>query len=119
MIMQLFSGMYPFSDRLVGDYQVIRAVGQGIRPPRPTDTRANARGLTDAVWKIVEECWAQDPKSRPTADQVVARLSGLPELPQDTRGKDEFDLGLLTKVLQSKTEHPFATLVVGPEAGGN
>ncbi|KZP29838.1 kinase-like protein [Athelia psychrophila] len=119
-VYELFSGIYPFTDRSVGDYQVIRAVSQGIRPSRPADSRAIARGLDDAVWTIVNECWAQDPQSRPTSETVVSRLEGLHGLAEDTRVKDEFDLGLMTKVLQTKAEHPFATLVVdGPETVNN
>ncbi|KZP04035.1 kinase-like protein [Athelia psychrophila] len=116
-VYELFSGIYPFTDQFVNDFKVIRAVGQGTRPSRPTDSRAIGRGLDDAVWEITNECWAQDPHSRPTSETVVSRLEGLLGLTKDMRVKDEFDLGLLMQALQAKTEHPFATLVVdGSEA---
>lgn len=110
----MFSGIFPFQVKLVGDYQVIRAVLLGERPARPTDKRALGRGINDEIWLLVEACWDQDPHARPTAAEIVERLEGLPNRPVDTRPVDHFELSLLTKVLQARTEHPFATLVSEP-----
>lgn len=41
--------------------------------------RTEARGLTNDVWALIERCWAQDPKARPTIDVVIEELSRIHE----------------------------------------
>jgi DNA-binding helix-hairpin-helix protein with protein kinase domain len=45
-------------------------VAAGYRPARP-------RGLRDAVWRLVSDCWEHDPALRPSMAQVLARLAEL------------------------------------------
>ncbi|KAI8999868.1 kinase-like domain-containing protein, partial [Hyaloraphidium curvatum] len=40
---------------------------KGVRPERP-------EGVPDAVWSLMERCWDQDPKKRPTFVQVAKEL---------------------------------------------
>ena len=40
---------------------------------------AQAVGLTDEIWKILESCWQQNPKKRPTMEEVVRRWQNLVE----------------------------------------
>lgn len=51
-------------------FQILDIVLRGMRPHRP-----EVHGLTDDVWALIERCWAQDPKERPTIDKVVQELS--------------------------------------------
>ena len=44
-------------------------VRQDVRPERPYE-EDNASQLSDEVWELAEQCWAKDPKKRPTADSL-------------------------------------------------
>ncbi|KAG6872124.1 hypothetical protein C0995_012778 [Termitomyces sp. Mi166 len=47
-------------------------LSEGKRPVRPV---GNAYyGLDDFMWRLLEDCWAPDPGTRPTAHQIVRRL---------------------------------------------
>jgi hypothetical protein len=50
----------------------MQKVLNGERPMRPEGTRTI--GLTDDVWKIIEGCWEQEPRSRLRANEVVNGL---------------------------------------------
>jgi hypothetical protein len=44
-------------------------VRNDVRPERPDEEDADCSSqLTDAVWDLAVQCWAKDPKKRPTAD---------------------------------------------------
>lgn len=55
-------------------------VGQGERPARPLAYRD--RGLTDHMWRLMEDCWTHAPKNRPNASQI---LESLPRPTSDPR----------------------------------
>ena len=71
---QVFTGEVPFQHART-DGQVIWLVLKGDRPKY----RAEARclGLTSRVWSIMEECWAAEPSRRPSASQVLDRLTSV------------------------------------------
>jgi hypothetical protein len=50
------------------------------RPSR----RANAPGLDDEMWAILEDCWKQDPTKRLHATEVVKSLASHPSQRQYT-----------------------------------
>ncbi|KAG8948558.1 hypothetical protein FRC03_000681 [Tulasnella sp. 419] len=58
------------------DVQVIDDIEQGFRHKRPRGT-AETQGLTNAVWRLTEDCWEQDPLDRPGMSYVAARLKTL------------------------------------------
>jgi hypothetical protein len=46
------------------------------RPPRPTDGDAfRLQLITDALWDMVQKCWAPDAAERPTAAHIVSELA--------------------------------------------
>jgi hypothetical protein len=55
-------GKLPY-DTLTNE-EVISHVLEGFRPDRPSE-------CTDEVWNIITECWAADPESRPTFQEVI------------------------------------------------
>lgn len=55
------------SQRLI---QIIRKIEVGERPGRPG-------GVPDAIWSVVERCWAQEPKERPGFGAVAEELRGV------------------------------------------
>lgn len=66
-------------------------VRSGKRPQRPLNTsEAWASGLTDGIWSLMEECWREDPATRPSIDQVLSRLSHI--LPMDLRLPESGDV---------------------------
>ncbi|GLB37866.1 putative protein tyrosine kinase [Lyophyllum shimeji] len=56
-----------------------REIKSGERPSRPPDSSPswNGWGLTEQIWGLMKECWAAIPAARPTADDVVDRLTSM------------------------------------------
>ncbi|KAK4689262.1 hypothetical protein P7C73_g848, partial [Tremellales sp. Uapishka_1] len=52
----------------------------GLRPPRPPN-------VPDELWSLVERCWAQDPKARPSFEAIQLRLSKMYKAPIDNERK--------------------------------
>ena len=69
----MITGEVPFANLRV-DGAVILAVKEKQRPPRPTMT---AHRVSDAMWQLWEECWAEAPDDRPKMAEVLVRLSRL------------------------------------------
>jgi hypothetical protein len=65
------TGSVPFS--CWHDLKVVSQVTDGARPERPES--AEAYGLSDALWKLMEDCWNHRLESRPTANIISERLS--------------------------------------------
>lgn len=86
------------------------AVQRGDRPPRPSNNHSHIRGLDNAVWTIIQQCWAQDPQSRLTAKEIVELVQSLPTLGVDERPSDNFDPSFPSRTLYSNAEHPFSVL---------
>ncbi|KAG6909097.1 hypothetical protein DXG01_001971 [Tephrocybe rancida] len=70
---QIFTGRLPFFE-LKRDYSVLLKVIDGKRPDRPTETLCQDRGLTDLMWRLIQDSWEQLPNKRPNAAQISERL---------------------------------------------
>lgn len=46
------------------------------RPPRPPQP-AGERGLSDAVWSLIQDCWAVQPAERPSMTAVRSRIQDI------------------------------------------
>ena len=66
---EVFTGKIPFEEQK--NEAVVLRISQGGRPEMPEN--AQAVGLTDEMWKILDSCWQQTPKKRPTMEEVVRR----------------------------------------------
>jgi hypothetical protein len=73
MIIQIFSGAPPFADTL--DVFLFRDVVNHQRRPQRPDNPTALRGRDDSLWALIEQCWSQQPSSRPTASDVSAFLN--------------------------------------------
>ena len=65
------------------------------RPARPQRQADIYHGFDDKLWKLVEECWSQEPSNRPTAATVFSRLgdeNGCPAKPAEMYKKEIADL---------------------------
>ena len=72
---EVFTGKIPFEEQK--NEAVVLRISQGGRPEMPEN--AQAVGLTDEMWKILDSCWQQNPKKRPTMEEVVRRWQKLVE----------------------------------------
>ncbi|KAJ7698232.1 hypothetical protein B0H16DRAFT_1484510 [Mycena metata] len=68
---EILTGTPPFPD-LRTDGAVVTAVLGGCRPPQP-DSCSGTPSL-DGLWKLLQDCWEEQPAMRPTAAQIVQRL---------------------------------------------
>ncbi|KAJ7902435.1 kinase-like domain-containing protein [Mycena leptocephala] len=63
---EILTGNAPFFE-LANDMAVGIKVIRGHRPSRP-------EMISDNLWTLLEDCWAQDPDKRPTMAEIVQRL---------------------------------------------
>ena len=66
---EVFTGKIPFEEQK--NEAVVLRISQGGRPEMPGN--AQAMGLTVEIWNLLESCWRQDPKKRPSMGEVVRR----------------------------------------------
>jgi hypothetical protein len=72
--LQMYTGHAPFGHH--GHYsKTILDVIWGIRPRRPTPLVAPQ--MTDGIWGVIEKCWDQDPRKRPSMLTVCALLEDM------------------------------------------
>ncbi|KAG8791136.1 hypothetical protein FRC12_010073 [Ceratobasidium sp. 428] len=72
--MEVLTGLPPFAE-YERDIRVLAAVGHGKIPERPSTQVAP--DMSDALWELLKECWAPHPVERPSAAEVVDRISQL------------------------------------------
>ncbi|KZP25822.1 kinase-like protein [Athelia psychrophila] len=70
---QVSTGEIPFSN-LRHDYHIIAALHKLHRPAAPTAVRDR---IASPVWDTMCRCWVQDPKQRPSAEEVVKLLANV------------------------------------------
>ena len=66
---EVFTGKIPFEEQKIE--AVVLHISQGGRPEMPQN--AQAVGLTVEMWNVLESCWQQNPKKRPTMQEVVRK----------------------------------------------
>ncbi|KAH8112908.1 kinase-like domain-containing protein [Phellopilus nigrolimitatus] len=71
-MIELFTGAPPYH-HLRSDPQVIIQVHAGILPNRP----AEHTGFDDDLWDLCMDCWAANPKLRPSTQVIAKRLWSL------------------------------------------
>ena len=79
LVVEVFTGEVPFGE--IKNEEVVLRILRGGRPEMPAN--AQAAGLTGGVWKLLESCWEQNPKKRPTMKEVVRRWEKFVELGSD------------------------------------
>jgi hypothetical protein len=50
-------------------------VREGSRPARPSREECMGPYLGDALWKVVEMCWKQEPRERPSMNEVLRHFA--------------------------------------------
>jgi serine/threonine protein kinase len=74
---QILEGKYPFY-RIVDEYAVATAILNGRFPERKEYPK-----VSDGMWRVLEQCWIQDPIQRPSMEYLYERLTG--DLPSTSR----------------------------------
>jgi len=70
VVLEVLSGQPPFaSDK---DFIVMRKVIDGEHPGRPEGPEAS--WFTDGLWRMLEQCWAMPPESRPSIEAALECL---------------------------------------------
>ncbi|KAF9257432.1 kinase-like protein [Marasmius fiardii PR-910] len=69
---EIFTGNVPFHD-LTDGAVIVTVLFDGKHPPRPSSTPQ----LNDDMWDIMVCCWRTEPHLRPSASEVLGRLSGM------------------------------------------
>jgi len=65
----MFTDIVPFDAMgTKSPFWVMARVDAGERPSRSSDKKHR---ISDAMWEIMQACWAADPKARPTAAMFV------------------------------------------------
>ena len=80
--MEVFTGKIPFEE--LKNEAIAHYISQGARPAMPEN--AHDIKLTVDMWELLESCWQQNPKNRPTAGEVVRRLEKLIESNENGNG---------------------------------
>jgi hypothetical protein len=75
-VWQLSTGHAPFHEIKNQNAAVLKIIN-AQRPSRPTDGDICGTLVSDALWAMVESCWAQDAFIRPTAAAVVSQLAAM------------------------------------------
>ena len=76
-VLQLYRNENPFPDYRQPAVVIPRLVLGGQRPDRGKPVKAgvvNSREIPDNIWNIMQQCWAQEPASRPKASALLQDL---------------------------------------------
>ncbi|KAF8596621.1 kinase-like protein [Ceratobasidium sp. AG-I] len=74
--LELVSGEAPFYET-TNDFQAITAMVRGERPNRDAHPGVEQLSDPDALWQLLEECWAHEESKRPDMAEVVLRIKGI------------------------------------------
>jgi len=80
------------------DASVVLQLSAGRRP-----SRLDIPQLTDPLWSIMQECWSQNPSTRPEANALPGKISHISN--RTLEGADSWD-GLLSSQLYKAVQHP-------------
>ncbi|KAF9781293.1 kinase-like domain-containing protein [Thelephora terrestris] len=67
---QVLTGTLPFGEQT--GPEVVAQVLEGARPSKPMN--ALDLGLSDVVWKLLEDCWQKEPHLRPPVEDFLSRV---------------------------------------------
>ena len=109
----MLSGYPPFHHM---DLELIETIKRGERPDMPQDNDSRIRGLTTEWWKLITDCWANNPGDRPDACDVFKRLHSLPERKSDERDPNDVEgFARAKREFRRKESNPFAPLFPNEE----
>ncbi|KAJ7588426.1 kinase-like domain-containing protein, partial [Mycena floridula] len=101
---EVFTGKPPFCEKeKFNEVAIMLKVLNNERPTRPASSELN-----DTVWNCMMDCWKHNPDERPTAEEIVGRLSTMPEVSGlDRPSSDtEWDESFARRLHSSLRENP-------------
>ncbi|KAF5349239.1 hypothetical protein D9756_009417 [Leucocoprinus leucothites] len=81
---KVFTGHVPFFEYF-RDQTVILKIHRGERPSRPNPEIFSKNGMTEGIWRLMQDCWSTNPADRPTAAEIRARLSIIRKIAKRSR----------------------------------
>jgi Protein tyrosine and serine/threonine kinase len=75
LCIEVFTENVPFSD-VQNDMFIPVAILKGLLPTRP-ESSVTARGLSDKMWKLMNECWECEPSSRPSMTTIREAIQNM------------------------------------------
>jgi son of sevenless-like protein len=68
LCIEIFTDDVPFS-HITNDMYIPVVIRDGSLPTRP-ERNSIARGLSDAMWDLMSQCWQRDPTLRPSITKI-------------------------------------------------
>lgn len=75
LCLEISTGQRPFHNRPRAA-AVIQDLVTGVRPMRP-EADVTRRGLSDALWDLMQKCWHQNPDLRPSMSDILAQMKSI------------------------------------------
>ena len=72
--LEIFTDSVPVS-HISNEASISLLIRDGPLPTRPE--HANTRGLSDAMWNLMSQCWQRDPKSRPSMSEIRETIQNI------------------------------------------
>ncbi|KZO99074.1 kinase-like protein [Calocera viscosa TUFC12733] len=76
VIYEIFTDQIPFCETR-NHFSIPAKVLAGDRPLHPGSWTATEKGLSDTMWGIAQDCWKENWKERPRAEELVRRLEAI------------------------------------------
>jgi len=104
LAVEVFTGKIPFEGQT--NETAVLLIARGDRPKMPEN--AQAVGLTGEIRKLLKGCWQQNPKKRPTMEDIVRRWE---EFVENNNGDSVFIPGCvqITLVIRTSASVLFST----------
>ena len=75
LALEIFTDNVPFS-HISNEAFIPLVVRDGPLPTRPEQS-ATQKGLSDALWDLMNQCWQHDPKSRPSMSEIRETIQNI------------------------------------------
>ncbi|KAH9967849.1 hypothetical protein BC827DRAFT_1168576 [Russula dissimulans] len=72
---EIFTDNVPFSN-ILNEAFIPLAIRDGPLPTRP-DKSITVRGLSDAMWNLMNQCWQRNPESRPSMSEIREAIQNM------------------------------------------
>ena len=75
LTLEIFTDNVPFS-HISNEAFIPLVIRDGPLPARP-EQKATIRGLNDALWNLLNQCWQRDPISRPSMSAIRETIQNI------------------------------------------